>query len=240
MSIASEIIRLQTAKADIKTAIEAKGVTVPANATIDDYDTYVSQIQTGGGGNNKFAELVDRSITTLTAADLTGVTTIGQYAFRGCTSLISVDLVNTSVTTLNTTAFANCTSLTSIDLTNIRTMSTGVFNGCSSLTSIVWSSYISVIPQNCFEATGFISLNIPSNINTIDNYGFKDVKTLTSVTLPEGLQRIGSSGFTGCTSLATINYTGTMAQWASVTKGVSWNRNVPATVVHCSDGDVTL
>ncbi len=44
MSIATEISRLQTAKADIKTAIEAKGVTIPSNASIDTYDTYVSQI----------------------------------------------------------------------------------------------------------------------------------------------------------------------------------------------------
>lgn len=51
MSIASEIQRLQTAKADIKTAIEAKGVTVPSSATIDTYDDYVSQI-TGGMSKN--------------------------------------------------------------------------------------------------------------------------------------------------------------------------------------------
>lgn len=47
MSIASEIQRLQSAKADLKTAIEAKGVTVPSSATIDTYDDYVAQI-TGG------------------------------------------------------------------------------------------------------------------------------------------------------------------------------------------------
>ena len=47
MSIATEITRLQTAKVDIKSAIESKGVTVPSNATLDDYDTYISQIQTG-------------------------------------------------------------------------------------------------------------------------------------------------------------------------------------------------
>lgn len=49
MSIATEISRLQTAKADLKTAIEAKGVTVPSSALISDYDTYVSQISGGGG-----------------------------------------------------------------------------------------------------------------------------------------------------------------------------------------------
>lgn len=50
MSIASEITRLQTAKADIKAAIEDKGVTVPSAATLDDYADYVSAISGGGGG----------------------------------------------------------------------------------------------------------------------------------------------------------------------------------------------
>lgn len=49
MSIATEISRLQTAKADIKAAIEAKGVTVPAAAKLDTYDDYVAQISGGGG-----------------------------------------------------------------------------------------------------------------------------------------------------------------------------------------------
>lgn len=51
MSIATEISRIQQAKADIKSAIEAKGVTVPSSALLDTYDDYVSQISGGGGGN---------------------------------------------------------------------------------------------------------------------------------------------------------------------------------------------
>lgn len=47
MSIASEITRLQGAKADLRTAIQAKGVSVPASAKLDTYDTYVGQIQQG-------------------------------------------------------------------------------------------------------------------------------------------------------------------------------------------------
>ena len=62
MSIASEISRLQSAKADIKTAIEAKGVTVPSNATIDTYDTYVSQIS-GGGGTNYLAQYANGTLS---------------------------------------------------------------------------------------------------------------------------------------------------------------------------------
>lgn len=50
MSIASEISRLQTAKADLKTAIEGKGVTVPAATTLDGYADLVDEIEQGGGG----------------------------------------------------------------------------------------------------------------------------------------------------------------------------------------------
>ena len=48
MSIASEITRLQGAKASIKSAIEAKGVTVPSNALLDSFATYIAQISGGG------------------------------------------------------------------------------------------------------------------------------------------------------------------------------------------------
>lgn len=46
MSIATEITRLQNAKAAIKTAIEGKGVNV-GNATLDEYAEKISSIQTG-------------------------------------------------------------------------------------------------------------------------------------------------------------------------------------------------
>ena len=49
MSIQSEITRLTTAKSSIKTAIESKGVSVPADTALGDYATLINNIQTGGG-----------------------------------------------------------------------------------------------------------------------------------------------------------------------------------------------
>ena len=46
MTIASEITRLQWAKTDIKSSIEWKWVSVPSNAKLDTYDTYIDQIRT--------------------------------------------------------------------------------------------------------------------------------------------------------------------------------------------------
>ena len=63
MSIATEISRLQTAKADIKTAIEAKGVTVPSSAKIDVFDDYIAQIPTGGSYQSKTISPTESSQT---------------------------------------------------------------------------------------------------------------------------------------------------------------------------------
>jgi hypothetical protein len=49
MAIQTEITRISTAKADIKTAIEAKGVTVPSSTKLDGYATLVNNIPSGGG-----------------------------------------------------------------------------------------------------------------------------------------------------------------------------------------------
>lgn len=48
MSVASEITRLQNAKADLKTAIEGKGVIVPSSTKLDGYADLVNSISGGG------------------------------------------------------------------------------------------------------------------------------------------------------------------------------------------------
>lgn len=60
MSIATEIQRLQTAKSDIKDAIEAKGVSVPATAKLDVYDDYIAQIS--GGGSHDWTTTSERYV----------------------------------------------------------------------------------------------------------------------------------------------------------------------------------
>ena len=62
MSIASEITRLQNAKASIKTSIEGKGVTVPSSTKLDGYATLISSIPTGG--ESSWTKLGEKDITT--------------------------------------------------------------------------------------------------------------------------------------------------------------------------------
>lgn len=80
MTIASEITRLQGAKADIKTAIENKGVTVPSADTIDQYAGYIDQIETGTTIVNGVIENYLASTSTVAVAAGTFVAMSGDTA----------------------------------------------------------------------------------------------------------------------------------------------------------------
>ena len=66
------------------------------------------------------------------------VTTIGDYAFWGCSSLTSVTIGN-SVTTIDSYAFWSCSSLTSIVIPDsVTTIGDYAFVDCNSLTSVTF------------------------------------------------------------------------------------------------------
>lgn len=81
-----------------------------------DMATEIESIQTGGG-DNKLAQLVDGSITTITADDLAGLTKVRDYAFWSCYSLTSITLPD-SITSIDAGAFSNCSALTQITIPN--------------------------------------------------------------------------------------------------------------------------
>ena len=168
------------------------------------------------------------------------VTSIESNAFYGCTSLASVNIPDT-VTSIGDSAFTR-SSLTSITIPDsVTSIESNAFYGCGSLVSIN-------IPEGITSISGFIfgmctsltSISIPNSVISIGEYSFQVCPSLTSITIPENVRSIGDSAFYNCEALTDFNYNGTMAQWSSITLGNSWNFNSAFTVVHCSDGDVTL
>ena len=88
------------------------------------------------------------------------VTSIGEWAFWGCSALTSIILPN-SVTSIGGGAFCYCSSLTSITIPNsVTSIGNGAFAYCSSLTSIT----------------------LPNSVTSIGDYMFSDCSSLTSIT----------------------------------------------------------
>jgi hypothetical protein len=46
--------------------------------------------------------------------------------------------------------------------------------------------------------------------------------------------------FKKCSSLTSITFNGTKAQWKGIKLGEDWNNEVPTKVIHCTDGDVEI
>ena len=81
---------------------------------------------------------------------------------------------------------------------------------------------------------------IGNRVTSIEDYAFDGCKKLTSITLPDSVTSVGECAFYDCSSLTSITFQGTIAKWEEIILQDDWNNEVPAKVVHCTDGDVEI
>jgi GH24 family phage-related lysozyme (muramidase) len=112
-----------------------------------------------------------------------GVTTIGEGAFYGCSSLTAI-IIPDGVTTIGEGAFVECSSLTAITIPDrVTTIGHGAFDGCSSLAAIT----------------------IPKGVTIISAYAFIDCSSLTAITIPDSVTTLCYAAFWGCSALTRLS-----------------------------------
>ena len=111
----------------------------------------------------------------------------------------------------------------------------------SDLKSIVIPDSVTVIDGGAFEDSFLTSVIIPDSVTSIGSCAFNYCDNLLSVVIGKSVTIIFYEAFADCHALASITYNGTMAQWKEIEFAADdWNYGVPATVVHCTDGDVEI
>lgn len=112
----------------------------------------------------------------------TGLTTIGDDAFSGCTRMTTVRLPK-KLKAIGARAFQTCAALKELSLPEgLVSIGEAAFSGCRKLTDIT----------------------IPAGIIRIEDETFKDCQTFKSVELPICVTYIGTGAFSGCTKITDV------------------------------------
>ena len=147
------------------------------------------------------------------------VTSIGSYAFYGCSGLTNLTIGN-GVTSIGLSAFYNCSGLTSVTIPDsVTSIGPFAFYGCSGLTSV----YITDLAKWCrisffdnlanplrkgtdiyLNGEKITDLVIPDGVASIGNYAFSGCSGLTSVTIPASVTSIGETAFWDCSGLTSV------------------------------------
>ena len=156
---------------------------------------------------NKDLSVVLRCPAKKTAVSLPeSVTTIDDWAFAGCSSLVQITL-SKKLTEIGYCGFSDCTSLESITIPyGVTCLKEGAFENCNSLTSIKLPESIEYIGEYAFSGCGpLVDVTIPSGVKDIGMNAFNWCESLINVKISESVTFIGSNAFGYCKSIASID-----------------------------------
>jgi hypothetical protein len=200
------------------------------------YYTYLSQsdktvaVSFKGNNYNSYSDEYSGNVVIPESVTYQGttysVTSIGGYAFQGCTGLTSIEIPN-SVTNIGGYAFYHCSGLTSIivDANNsvydsrnncnaiINTSSNTLIAGCKN--TIIPNSVTSIGDRAFSGCTGLTSIEIPNSVTSIGSYAFYECSGLTNINIPNSVTSIGRYAFYHCSGLTSINIPNSMTSIGS-------------------------
>ncbi len=203
-------------------ALPARGASVSQTGDCGDnltwtlYDDGSLMIKGSGNMYNYYNEAPapwGTSVKTVTIGNY--VTSIGGYAFSGCTGLTSVT-IGSGVTDIGGFAFRGCTGLTLVTIPDsVTSIGRYAFYGCTGLTSVTIPDSVTSIDYEAFNmCTGLTSVSVASDNPEYHSAGNCVIETAsktlvfgckTSVIPSDGsVTCLGNRAFYGCTGLTSV------------------------------------
>lgn len=166
-----------------------------------------------------YQEITVPAITVPSTYNGKPVTAIGENAFANCTKITSIT-VPEGVTRIGNGAFDGCTSLKTVTLPDSLTSEEHIFNNCPietatvpaiatrgignpALKTVVITSGEEIRYLN--HCASLTSVTFPASVKRIGEGAFWNCTALERITIPDSVTFIGSGAFNGCTSLADIH-----------------------------------
>lgn len=182
---------------------------------IDQYDKFAESIKIGSqvsaikacaflqNGSLKHVQIPENcKIIENGAFNSSGIT---ELSIRNDVSIIMTDRTGASG------LFGNCNSLSSVHLPDTLTeIRAGDFSKTFSLAEITIPDSVSAIGDRAFSGSGIKHIHVPENVKLIGDMqdyasgAFEGCKSMSSITLEEGLLSIGNYTFNQCDSLMSV------------------------------------
>ena len=166
---------------------------------------YIKELEIHGNAGMNMPEQCFYDVPNIESVVISGAVDVPRDMFGKCTGLKKVTLKN-GVRSIGEDAFRDCSSLEGVIFENtvLEKISDGAFWGCSALSSIVLPDSVTEIERNAFFETGLRNIQLPEKLTLIGGGAFCNCKNLKQVQLPPQLKELGEGVFFNCENLTQI------------------------------------
>lgn len=166
---------------------------------------YIKELEIHGNAGMNMPEQCFYDVPNIESVVISGAVDVPRDMFGKCTGLKKVTLKN-GVRSIGEDAFRDCSSLESVIFENtvLEKISDGALWGCSALSSIALPDSVTEIERNAFFETGLRNIQLPEKLTLIGGGAFCNCKNLKQVQLPPQLKELGEGAFFNCENLTQI------------------------------------
>ena len=141
-----------------------------------------------------------------------GITSIGNYAFSGCTGLTSITIPD-GVTSIGNYAFSSCTGLTSITIPDsVTSIDKDAFSDCTGLKELTMPCSAEIGSNSFSECSNVEKVTLTKGTGKMNDYDSSRSYTpwyiskdnIKEIILEDGITSIGNYAFSDCTGLTSI------------------------------------